>query len=103
MGFARRRALLVTADGASNQTAYISLKKGGIVTISSGMVGQVTLQRRDAAGTVTDVTNNLGEASLFTLPGTYTIVPAKTQAEYRLNAKNGEISGFPFTMSIEGS
>lgn len=102
MGQARRRALTVTADGANNQTVWNSLKKGGIVTITGTITGAVTLQRRDAAGVISDVTNNSGTVSTFTAVGTYTIDPAESQAEYRLNAKSGAVSAFPFTMSIEG-
>lgn len=103
MTLPRRRALAVTADGASNQTGWISLKEGGVVTVTGTITGAITLQRRDAAGVISDVTNNSGVITTFTAVGTYTIGPNKTRSEYRLNAKSGAISGVPFNMSIEGS
>lgn len=102
MGYARSRSLVVTADGANNQTAPISLKSGGVVTISGTLTGAITLQRRGSDMTFRDVTNNSGVVTTFTLIGTYTLAPADTQAEYRLNAKAGAVSAFPFTMLIEG-
>lgn len=102
MGYARARSLTVTADAATNQTAWNSLKKGGIVTISGTITGAVTLQRRGADGLIVDVTNNSGVVTTFTAVGTYTIVPTETQAEYRLNAKPGAVSAFPFKMMLEG-
>ena len=102
MGLSRSRSLTVTADGATNQTAPISLKKGGIVTISGTITGAVTLQRRGADNTWRDATNNSAVVITFTAVGTYTIEPQETQAEYRLNAKAGAVSAFPFTMMIEG-
>ena len=103
MGFSRSRSLTVTADGANNQTAPISLKKGGVATISgASFTGAVTLQRRGADNVWRDVTNNAGLVSTFTTLGTYTLAPNETQAEYRLNAKSGAVSAFPFTMMIEG-
>jgi len=102
MGFARFRKATVSADGASNVTGWISLKKGGIVTIQGTITGAVTLQRRGADNVVVDVTNNAGTIATFTAVGTYTLGPDETQAEYRLNAKAGAVSAFPFTMMIEG-
>lgn len=102
MGYSRSRSLTVAADGATNQTGWISLKKGGVVTISGTLTGAITLQRRGADGVVNDVTDNVGAVSTFTAVGTYTLTPAETQAEYRLNAKSGAVSAFPFTMMIEG-
>lgn len=102
MGFARSRSLTVAADGANNQTGWISLKKGGVVTVSGTITGAITLQRRGADNVARDVTNNSGVVTTFTAVGTYTIAPNETQAEYRLNAKIGAVSAFPFTMMIEG-
>lgn len=79
------------------------MKKGGIALISGTITGAVTLQRRDAAGNITDVTNNAGVVTTFTAVGTYTITPNLVQAEYRLNAKAGAVSAFPFTMALEGA
>lgn len=103
MGFARSRSLTVAADGANNQTQPISLKRGGIATISGTITGAVTLQRRGADNVWRDVTTNAGVVTTFTAVGTYTLSPTLTQAEYRLNAKAGAVSAFPFTMMIEGS
>lgn len=105
MGFARRRQIIVTADGANNQTPWISLKRGGIALISApgAISATTTLQRRDALGNITDVTNNAGVVTTFTTVGTFTIGPNETQAEYRLNMKSGAyVSGQPITLAIEG-
>lgn len=102
MGFARSRSLTVSADGASNYTAPCSCRKGGVVTISGTLTGDITLQRRGADNVWRDVTNNSGVVTTFTLVGTYTIGPNEVQADYRLNAKQGAVSAFPFTMTIEG-
>ena len=102
MGLARSRSLTVTADGANNQTVGVSAKKGAVVTISGTITGAVTLQRRGADNTWRDVTTNAGVVTTFTAVGTYTITPQEVQAEYRLNAKSGAVSAFPFTMMIEG-
>lgn len=102
MGFARSRSLTVTADGANNQTVACSLKQGGVVTINGTLTGAITLQRKGADQVWRDVTNNSGVVSTFTLVGTYTLAPNLVQAEYRLNAKAGAVSAFPFTMMLEG-
>lgn len=102
MGNARSRSLTVTADGANNQTAWNSCKYGGIVTIEGTITGAVTLQRRGADGVIVDVTDNSGNVTTFTKIGTYTLAPQSVQGEYRLNAKSGAVSAFPFKMLIEG-
>lgn len=102
MGFARSRSLTVTADGATNQTAWNSLKKGGVVTLAGTFVATATLQRRGADGNIRDVTNNSGVVTTFTAPGTYTLAPAETQAEYRLNCKAGAFTSGSLGMMIEG-
>lgn len=102
MGLSRSRSLTVSADGANNQTAAISLKRGGVATISGTITGAVTLQRRGADNVWRDATNSAGAVITYTAVGTYPIVTSETQAEYRLNAKAGAVSAFPFTMMIEG-
>lgn len=102
MGFARRRALTVTADGANNQTVWNSLKLGGKAIITGTITGAVTLQRRDAAGVISDATDASGTIITYTKIGVYPIDPSWTQGDYRLNAKSGAVSAFPFTMAVEG-
>lgn len=104
MSFARRRALTVSADGASNQTGWNHIKAGGIITITApgAMTANVNLQRRDSNGTISDVTDNSGTAILFTKVGTYTLDPFQTSGDYRLNCKSGQFTAGPFTMAIEG-
>lgn len=102
MGMARRRALTITADGANNRTVWNSLKKGGVALLSGTFVATATLQRRDGAGNIQDVTNNAGAAVTFNAPGTYTIDPAESQAEYRLNVKSGAFTSGTLLMAIEG-
>lgn len=102
MGLARSRSLTVAADGANNQTAPCSIKQGGVATISGTITGAVTLQRRGADNVWRDCTTDAGAVITYTTVGTYRIAPALTQAEYRLNAKAGAVSAFPFTMMLEG-
>lgn len=102
MGLARRRSLTVSADGVNNQTAWISIKNGGVVSLEGTFAATVTLQRRGADGNIIDVTDNSGVISTFTLAGTYTMTPASTQAEYRLNCKSGAFVSGPMIMMIEG-
>ncbi len=97
----RRRALTVTADGANNQTAWNTLNAGGMVTITGTITGAVTLQRRDGAGNISDATDDAGTVITYTKIGTYRINPNNVSAEYRLNAKSGAVSAFPFTMAVE--
>lgn len=79
------------------------MKQGGVATISGTITGAVTLQRRGADMVWRDVTSNAGVVSTFTAVGTYTIAPSMVQAEYRLNAKLGAVSAFPFVMMLEGN
>lgn len=102
MAFARRRALVVTADGATNQTAWISLKMGGIVIMQGTFVATATLQRRNSDGTIVDVTNNSAAITTFTAPGTYTLGPNMVQGDYRLNVKAGAFTSGSANMAIEG-
>lgn len=101
----RNRSLIVTADGASNQTGFITLKLGGIVTIEAAgaISATVTLQRKGSDGNIVDVTDNSGTVTTFTKTGTYTLNPDQVGAQYRLNMKSGAyVSGQPITMLIEG-
>lgn len=102
MGYERSRSLTVAADGANNQTAPCSIKQGGKATISGTITGAVTLQRRGADMVWRDATTNAGVVITYTAVGTYDIIGNWSQAEYRLNAKAGAVSAFPFTMMIEG-
>lgn len=105
MAFVRRRALTVAADGSTNQTGWCSVRAGGNVLITGTITGAVTLQRRDSAGNIADVFDDSGTAVTYTKVGSYRIYPAPgnhVQADYRLNAKSGAVSAFPFTMAIEG-
>lgn len=102
MGYARSRTLTVAADGATNQTAWISLKSGGVATIEGTITGAVTLQRRGKDGVIVDATDSAGTVIAYTKIGTYPIETKSTQADYRLNAKSGAVSAFPFIMMIEG-
>lgn len=105
MAFARRRAITVTADGANNQTGWNSVRQGGISTITGTITGAVTLQRRDSAGNISDVTDDSGNIITYTKIGTYKVLANNgnfVEGDYRLNAKSGAVSAFPFTMAIEG-
>lgn len=99
---ARYRSLVVTADGANNQTAPCTLRRGGIATLEGTFVATVTLQRKDPLGNWVDVTSNAGAVMTFTGPGTYTISPFDNWAQYRLNCKPGAFTSGSLTMIMEG-
>lgn len=105
MALARNRQLIVTADAATNQTGWIQIREGGIVTIEAGgaISATVTLQRKDVNGTAIDATDNAGTIITFTKVGTYTLTPNLVPGLYRLNMKSGAyVSGQPITLIIEG-
>lgn len=98
----RNRQLVVTADGANNQTAPCTLRRGGIVTLEGTFTATVTPERKDPNGNWVAVTDNTGTAVLFTKPGTYTLTPLDNWAQYRLNCKPGSFTSGTLTMIIEG-
>lgn len=99
---ARNRQLTVTADATTNQTGWITLKKGGVVTIRNAGTNPFTLQRMGSDGNAVDVTNNAGATTVFTANGTYTITPTETPAQYRLNCKSGAYVSGTSNVMIEG-
>lgn len=98
----RHRSVVVTADGANNQTPWLSAKYGATAIISGTFVGTFTLQRRNSDGTIVDVTNNSGVVTTFTAPGTFTLSPNGSQAEYRLNMKSGAFTSGTANGLLEG-
>lgn len=102
MGYARSRTKTVIADGTANQTAWCSMKRGGMVTLEGTFVGTVTLERRGADQNVITATNNSGVAITFAAAGTYELSPGLVQAEYRLNMKSGGYTSGTCIMLIEG-
>lgn len=99
---ARSRSFTVSADGANNQTPFISLREGGLVTLEGTFVGTVTLQRKGSDGNIVDATGNTGTIVTYTAKGTYTIDCGQTQGLYRLNCKSGAFTSGPLIMMIEG-
>lgn len=102
MALARNRQMVVTADGATNQTSWITLKHGGVITLEGSFSATVTLQRKGSDGNIVDVTNNSAIVSVFTQPGTYTLTPDEVPAQYRLNCKQGSFISGTLNAMIEG-
>lgn len=101
----RTRSIIVTADGANNQTGWCTMRRGGVATIEAPgpISATVTLQRQDTAGNIVDATDNSGTVITLTKTGTYTINPNWVGGMYRLNMKSGAyVSGQPITMKLEG-
>lgn len=102
MGFARSRSLTVTADGANNQTPWISAKKGLVATLRGTFVGTATLQRRGADGNAVDVLSG-GSPVTYTAAGAVPFNTNFVQGEYRLNMKSGAYTSGTCIMSLEAA
>lgn len=81
--FGRNRK--ATFTGTSQQTAAITLKRGGVITLSGTWVATVALQRYDINTSAWEaVTSNSGTAVTFTANGTYTVDPNQIAGDYRV-------------------
>lgn len=100
--YVRNRQLTVSADGVSNQTPFLTCKKGGMVTLEGTFVATVTPQRRGVDGNIVDVTDSGGAVTTFTLPGTYPLNPEWVAGDYRLNIKSGAFTSGSIIMLLEG-
>lgn len=101
----RNRSLIVTADATTNQTGFITLKRGGMVTIEApgAISATVSLECKGSDGNIIAATDNTGTAITFTKAGTYTLNPNQVGGLYRLNMKSGAyVSGQPITIIIGG-
>jgi hypothetical protein len=98
---ARTRSVNITAQNTFSPA--MTLKKGGILTLSGTWVATVSVQRYDIVGAQwVDVTNNSGVAFTATGNGTYSIGPAETAANYRFGAKTGNFTSGTVVGTIEG-
>lgn len=98
---ARRRSESITAQNMFSDA--ISLKRGGILTLSGNWTATVSLQRYEAASAAwVDVTNNSGTAVTFTANGTYSVSPYEHSALYRFGVKTGAFTSGPVVGTIEG-
>lgn len=71
--------------GALNAvSAFITMKKGGIITLSGTWVGTIALQRRGTDGITVPVTDNTGTVITFTKNGTYSVNPYLLIGDYNL-------------------
>lgn len=97
----RQRKATITAQNTFS--AGITLKKGGVLTLTGTWSATVSIQRYDKATAAwVDVTNNSGTATTFTANGTYTIAPNEASAQYRFGAKTGNFTSGSIVGSIEG-
>ena len=81
---------------------HITLKKGGVLTLSGTFEATVTVQRRGTDGSWSDVTSNSGVVFSTANSGTYTISPYVVAADYRFGVKAGEYTSGTVIGSIEG-
>jgi hypothetical protein len=100
VAFARNRQDSIAAQNTFGKN--ITLKKGGVLTLSGTWVATVSLQRKGQDGNWVDVTSNTGTATTFTANGTYTIAPAETAADYRWGIKTGNYTSGTVVGLIEG-
>jgi len=96
----RSRSLSITAQNTFS--APNKMSKGGVLTLSGTFVATVSLQRRGTDLVWVDVTNNAGAAQVFTVPGTYTISPSRTSADYRFGVKTGNFTSGTVVGLLEG-
>ena len=98
---ARNRKNTITAQNSFSSP--ISLRKGGILTLTGTWTATVSLQRYDvgSAGWV-DVTNNSGTATTFTTNGTFSIAPFEAAASFRWGVKTGNFTSGSLVGTIEG-
>ena len=97
----RRRTASI---GAQNTfSSAISLRKGGVLTLTGTWEATVSVQRYDEGTDAwVDVTNNSGTAFTATANGTYSIAPAETGADYRFGIKTGNYTSGTVVGTIEG-
>jgi len=81
----------------------ITLKKGGILTLTGTWSATVTVQRYDTGTSAwVDVTNNSGTAFTATANGTYSIAPFEYAANYRWGVKTGAFTSGSIVGTIQG-
>jgi hypothetical protein len=98
---ARTRTNTIAAQNSFSSP--ITLKKGGVLTLTGTWTATVTVQRYDTGSAAwVDVTNNSGTATTFTTNGTFTIAPNDVQALYRWGVKTGNFTSGSIVGSIEG-
>lgn len=81
----------------------ITLKTGGVLTLTGTWTATVTLQRYESVGAAwVDVTSNAGSAFAPTGNGTYSIDPSYVSADYRFGVKTGNFTSGTVVGTIEG-
>jgi hypothetical protein len=97
----RQRTVTITAQNTFSPA--ISLKKGGVLTLTGTWSATVSIQRyHKQTSAWVDITNNSGTATTFTTNGTFTIAPNEAQALYRWGVKTGNFTSGSIVGSIEG-
>lgn len=99
-GFVNNVQASLTAENTFSN--YISLKTGGLLTLSGTFSATVSLQRRGSDGNTVDVTNNSGTPITFTGPGTYTVTPGLFMGAYRFGIKTGNYTSGTLVGVLEG-
>lgn len=98
-----------TISAADSFSSPITLRKGGVLTLTGTWVATVTVQRYDVGTSAwVDVTNNSG--TVFSIakasgsaPVTLTIAPFEYAANYRWGVKAGEFTSGSIVGTIQGS
>jgi len=81
----------------------ITLRKGGILTLTGTWTATVSVQRYNkATGAWVDVTSNAGTAFTATANGTYSVAPYEVAADYRFGVKTGNYTSGTIIGNIEG-
>lgn len=96
----RHRAFSLSAQNTFSP--WITLKRGGVITIEGTWSATMTLQRRGADGVIVDATNNTPTVVTYTANGTYTIDPNFPAADYRVGIKTMAYTSGTATGIIEG-
>lgn len=100
IGNKRYRSLTISA--ADQFTDPITLRKGGIATISGTFVATIAVQKRGADGVFKNVSDNYGVELTFDAPSnTISINPNGITGDYRIGA-TAFTSGDPF-VEIQGN
>lgn len=91
-----------TISAANTWADAITIKRGGVLTLSGTFSAIVTLQRKPVGGSWGAVSNNSGNPTTFTTAGTYTIEPLAVPADYRWGVATDDYTSGSVVGTIEG-
>lgn len=100
VGFVPNKQDVITAANTFGQ--WLTIKKGGILTLSGTFTATLNLYRRGSDGNTNPVTDNTGTAITFTKAGTYTIGPNWFAGDYRWGCATGNYTSGTINGTLEG-